>query len=295
MKNKILLFIHLLIVTIGSAQEFKSLIYFENDSISLELDLFLPKKMDTLKTPLVIYVHGGGFSNGKRKGGHLLAKHLADENIACASISYTLYMENKDFGCTGVLAEKIKAIQIAASQLWHATSYLIEQKNQIHIDPSKIFIAGSSAGAETVLHAAFWNRKQMQLFEPKLAPDFLYKGVISGAGAIMDLNLITTQNHIPLFVFHGDNDPLVPYDVAAHHYCAPNAPGWLMFFGSHAIAEHIQKLGGTSRLMTYIGGNHSIAGEHFYKKQEAVVDFITNILDGKKFNDHQIFTIDVEK
>jgi len=293
-RNVILIVLHL-VMAIGSTQEFETLTYFENDTISLELDLFLPPIKDSAKTPLVIYVHGGGFSTGSKKGGHLLAKHLVENNIACASIDYTLYMENKDFGCNGILAEKIKAIQIAANQLWHATAFLIEQQDQFHIDAKNIFIAGSSAGAETVLHAAFWDRKQMQLFEPKLAPDFLYKGVISGAGAIMDLNLITTQNHIPLFVFHGDKDPLVPYGVAAHHYCNPNAPGWLMFFGSHAIANHIQELGGTSRLMTYVGGNHSIAGEHFYKKQEAVVNFIANVLDDKRFNEHQIITADLHK
>ena len=100
-------------------QDFKSYNYFQYDTISLDLDLFLPKT-DTI-TPLVIYVHGGGFSGGDRTGGHNLAKYLVAQGVACASISYTLYMKGKNFSCEGITSEKVKAIQIAASQLWNAT------------------------------------------------------------------------------------------------------------------------------------------------------------------------------
>ena len=196
-------------------------------------------------------------------------------------------MKGKGFGCDVLLPEKVKAIQIAASQLWHATAKLVEQSGQYRIDTSEIFIAGSSAGAETVLHAAHWDREQMQIFEPALSPSFSYAGVISGAGAIMDLNLITEENMIPTMVFHGDADPLVPYGVAAHHFCPPNSPGWLMFFGSFAIAEHLQELGGTCHFTTFQGGGHSRAGAYFYQDQKPVGDFIESVLAGETFNLHR--------
>ena len=121
-----MLFLVCLCLTITvSAQDFQTHTYFTNDSISLDLDLFLPDLNSSEKTPLVIYVHGGGFKNGDRKGGHKLAKYLIGHNIACASITYTLYMKDKSFSCDGILSEKIRAIQIAASQLWNATAYLI--------------------------------------------------------------------------------------------------------------------------------------------------------------------------
>ncbi len=213
-----LLMASFLLTPMATAQEFQTLTYFKNDSISLDLDLFIPENEPSLNTPLLIYVHGGGFANGTRTRGHNLATFLIGQNIACASISYTLYMKDKSFGCDGILTEKIKAIQIAVSQLWHATAYLIEQSDQIHINPSQIFLAGSSAGAETVLHAVYWNRKQMQLYEPKLVPEFRYAGVIVGAGAIMDLNLITQENKIPLMAFHGDADPTVPFRFTRYDY-----------------------------------------------------------------------------
>ena len=58
------------------AQDFQTLNYFTYDTISLELDVLLPEQIDTRKTPLVIYVHGGGFKNGDREGGHAYARHL---------------------------------------------------------------------------------------------------------------------------------------------------------------------------------------------------------------------------
>lgn len=284
MKTTILLLAVVWLTSVMQAQDPFTFTYFSNDTISLELDLFVPENKTDELTPLVIYVHGGGFSQGDRYAGYELARYLNSRNIACATISYTLYMKDKSFGCDGILSEKIKAIQIAASQLWHATDFVIEHQGHFQIDTSQIFISGSSAGAETVLHAAYWDRLQMQYFDPVLFPSFKYAGVIAGAGAIMDLNLITSESKIPTMLFHGDADPLVPYGVASHHYCPPDASGWLMLFGSHAIANHLMDLGGCCQLTTFLEGDHSYAGAYFYQDQKPVADFINRILAGETFN-----------
>lgn len=284
MKTTILLLAVVWLTSVMQAQDPFAFTYFSNDTISLELDLFVPENKTDELTPLVIYVHGGGFSQGDRYAGYELARYLNSRNIACATISYTLYMKDKSFGCDGILSEKIKAIQIAASQLWHATDFVIEHQGHFQIDTSQIFISGSSAGAETVLHAAYWDRLQMQYFDPVLFPSFKYAGVIAGAGAIMDLNLITSESKIPTMLFHGDADPLVPYGVASHHYCPPDASGWLMLFGSHAIANHLMDLGGCCQLTTFLEGDHSYAGAYFYQDQKPVADFINRILAGETFN-----------
>jgi len=283
LKSKICFLIFLFASVGVIAQDFKTYTYFQQDTMNLELDLFLPEYSGEAKVPLVIYVHGGGFSGGNRGGGHKLGKYLAAQGIACASITYTLYMKGRNFSCGGVLSEKVKAIRIAADQLWHATDFLMDMSEEIDIDTTKIFIAGSSAGAETVLHAAYWNREQMQLFGPSLAPEFKYVGVISGAGAIMDLNLITPENMLPTMLFHGDADPTVPFGTAAHHYCSPDSPGWLMLFGSSSIAKHLAELGCSYQLTAFRNGTHRFAGVYFYQDQEHVADFIKKVLDGQEF------------
>ena len=262
--------------------------YFDSSRVKLELDLFLPElDLDTL-TPLVIFLHGGGFAGGERAHGHDLGRYLRTRGVATASISYSLYMKGKDFSCGGVTSEKVKAIQLAASELWHATAFMLDRTEEWAINPEQIFIAGSSAGGEAVLHAAYWDRAGMQYYYPALPSDFKYAGVISGAGAIMDINLITAETMMPTFLFHGDIDDLVPYRTAAHHYCPPNSTGWLMFFGSETICRHLQAMDGTAQLITFRGGGHEYAGHFFNQEQHRIYSFIERVLSGEKFVEFRV-------
>ena len=292
MKNKISIYSILLFGFLSalSAQDFQTLNYLKNDSTSLDLDLFVPKTIISNKIPLVIFVHGGGFSGGDRTAGHTFGKYLASKGYACATISYTLYMKGRDFGCNGILSEKIKAIRIATSDLWAATSYLVDNSEKWNIDTTNMYIAGSSAGAETVLHAAYWDYKRMNLFANSLSPTFKYAGLISGAGAIMDLNLITPKNLIPTMLYHGNADPTVPYATAAHHYCSCDKPGWLMLFGSYSIYNHIVGLNGSVQLNTFCGGNHRYNDYYMTTEIQTVLDFVENVKAGKKLQTHNIIS-----
>lgn len=270
------------------AQDYKTITYFVNDTLKLELDLFLPKAKSKEKLPLLIHVHGGGFAGGKRADGHHIASYAAQHGYAAASITYSLYMKDKDFSCGGILTEKIKAIQIAANQLQQAVVYFLNNKSEYNIDASKIFISGSSAGAETVLHAAYWKPEMMSLYPGKLPAGFQYAGIIEGSGAIMDLNLIAESNKLPFLGFHGSCDGTVPYGTAAHHYCPAGSSGWLMLFGSHSIFNHMLLLDGHSRLVTYCGGGHEYSDELFAKGQQVVVDFMDEVLKGDKHQEHSL-------
>jgi predicted esterase len=270
------------------AQEYTTITYYSNDTLQLDLDLFMPKNTTGKKLPLFIYVHGGGFSGGNRTWGYPACMYLTNNGFITATISYTLYMKNKSFSCDGILAEKVKAMQYGANQLWLATSYFLKNCDKYNIDTSKIFIAGSSAGAETVLHAAFWNYKTMNLYKNLLPDSFKYAGMVAGAGAIMDLNFITEKNKTPVLMFHGNSDILVPYANAAHHYCKPNTPGWLMFFGSYSIYNHLISLNGCTELVTFCGGGHEYSGWLFDKEPIYILNFLNDVIAGKKFQSHII-------
>ncbi|MFN8257778.1 MAG: alpha/beta hydrolase [Bacteroidales bacterium] len=283
----------ILLILLGFAQlvvsqDYTTITYFKDSKEELKLDLFIPPISGNQKVPLVIFVHGGGFSGGDRTSGHNFCKVLTQNGFAAASMSYTLYMKGKSFSCDGILTEKVKAIQLAVSQLWQATGYLIKHGEKFKIDTTKIFIAGSSAGAETVFHAAYWDRKLMSLYPDPLAEMFHYKGLVAGAGAIMDINLIRKENLIPMLMFHGNCDELVPYGTAPHHYCKTNAPGWLMLFGSYSIYRHVVDFGGGCSLITFCGGGHEYSGELFDANQILVVDFLKHVLAGDKIQDHTI-------
>ena len=280
-----LIFLCLFLVTqlVVIAQQFETITYLKGDTSSLSMDIFLPDDKGLKDFPLVIFVHGGGFSGGNRTAGHVFAKAMAASGIACASISYTLSRKGKGFDCNSSQADKIYTMQLASSETWQATRFLIENAGKYGFDSNKIFLAGSSAGAETVLHAAFLDRNKMNLHSNNLPDSFNYRGVISGAGAILDLNMITKSNAIPSFFFHGDQDPLVPYDKGAHHYCPPTAPGWMMLFGAKSIHEHLMALSTSTQFYAYPGGGHEIAGYLFDHEQEKIADFIKQVLEGGVF------------
>lgn len=270
------------------AQKKQTITYFKNDTLSLQLNLFLPEKASAKKLPLVLYVHGGGFSGGDRSAGDSPSKFLAQNGYAAATLSYTLYAKNKKYSCDGALPEKIKAFQHAVNDLWLATSFFIDNQEKYNIDTSKIFITGVSAGGETVLHAAFWDFKLMNMYSNTLPENFRYAGLISGAGAIMDLNLITAENKIPMMLFHGNGDQTVPYGTAAHHYCPTNATGWLMLFGSYSIYNDLIAKDGTVSLYTFCGGGHEYSGYLFEKDQKPMLDFLNDVMAGEKFQNHTI-------
>ncbi|MEO8532466.1 MAG: alpha/beta hydrolase fold domain-containing protein, partial [Flavobacterium sp.] len=202
-KNLFLLFLIFSLTNVIHAQEVKTMTYFQNDTLQLDLDLYVPQRKSGDKIPLVIFAFGGGFSGGERTSEKEFGMFMAKNGYAVASISYSLYMKGKDFGCKGVLTEKIKAIQIGVSDMWQATSYLIENADKYNLDTSKIFISGISAGAEIGFHATYWDYKLMNLYKNNLPENFRYKGFMGGSGAIMDINLITKEKAIPMLLAHG--------------------------------------------------------------------------------------------
>jgi predicted peptidase len=270
------------------AQKMQTLTYFQNDTLKLDLDLFVPDKKTDGKLPLVLFVHGGGFAGGERQNNYAFCKYLAQHGYASATITYTLYMKNKKFSCDGALTEKIRAFQFGANDLWQATSFFIANSEKYGIDTSKIFISGSSAGAETILHAAYWDKDLMKIYPLSLPQNFKYAGLISGSGAIMDLNLITDKNLIPMFFFHGNGDSTVPYGTASHHYCKTDASGWLMLFGSYSIYNYAKEKNGMVELYTFCGGGHEYSAALFEKDQQYVVDFLDDVVAGKKTQSHTI-------
>jgi predicted esterase len=288
MKIKIIVAFLLFNLSVSSpkSQEYQTIQYFTNDSINLSLDLFLPKTPVKSKIPLFIYVHGGGFSAGNRTIGHPICKYLSQNGYAAASISYTLYMKGKNFGCKGILSEKLKTIQIAVNQLWQATQFFIKNQDKYLIDTGKIFIGGSSAGGTTALQAAFWDYSEKNIYKTQLPDTFRYAGVISGAGALLDINLIKKEKTIPVMLWHGTCDVLVPYAKGTHHSCPSNSTGWLLMFGSYSIYNQIIELNENASLTTFCGGTHSYHNKLFETEKPLIKDFMDKVLKGIKIQEH---------
>lgn len=243
----------------------------QDNKDSLEFDFYKPTAIIE-KTPLLIYMHGGGFSGGQRDDGNAIqfANQMARRGYAVASISYRLIMKKKGFGCTTTAQDKINAFNTAAEDLSYAIKHFIENDTIYNIDANKVIVSGTSAGAEAVLHMAY-------VYQNTILPkDFKLSGVIGFAGAVTTLDHINASTAIPTLLFHGTNDNLVPYHIAAHHYCKPEDPGYLILYGSRAIADRLKGLGKPYYLFSINGGTHSWSGIPLNRCITEVTDFLYN-------------------
>jgi para-nitrobenzyl esterase len=235
----------------------------------VKLDFYRPKKVKGM-LPLLIYVHGGGFSGGKRNDENTVnfASNMAARGYAVAAISYRLTMKTLGFGCTTKSEDKIGAFNKASEDISIAVQYLLKNKSKFEINTNKVVLIGTSAGAEAILNLVYvYNDKRL----PK---NFKFAGLISMAGAVTSLENITKETAIPTQLFHGTSDQLVPYAIAPHHYCKTEDAGYLLLYGSRAIANKLKKLKTSYYLYTVDEGDHSWSSRPMFQCTKEIIDFL---------------------
>jgi acetyl esterase/lipase len=111
--------------------------YAATDNPRQRLDLYLPKGAATdAKLPLVVFIHGGGWQGGDKRAGLMLLPLVQSQQYALASVGYRL---------TG---EAIWPAQIHDCKA--AIRWLRANAVTYGIDPTRIGVAGSSAGGHLV-------------------------------------------------------------------------------------------------------------------------------------------------
>jgi len=247
--------------------------YSTKEGENLDLDIYIPEYDSATTRPTIIFVHGGGFSEGQRDHKRIkeFSNKLAGYGYVVASISYRLTRKDEPsgFGCDCPANDKLNTFYSAVEDVQDATFFLIQNREQFGIDPQKIILAGSSAGAEAILNTAYQPPFCYGLDSGPVS----YAGVIGMAGAIPDTTVIYEESAVPSLLFHGTNDKLVPYGTAPHHYCTEDNPGYLILHGSHTIAGKLNKLEVPCWLHTTCGGGHELASTPLQKYFNEIVDF----------------------
>lgn len=247
--------------------------YAYKDGKSLDLDVYFPMNDNQTNRPLIFYVHGGGFSGGKRNdpGIQIFCKKLAKHGYVVSSITYRLTRQGTatEFGCDCPAVDKLNTFNKAVEDLQDATFFMIKNREKMGIDPQRIILSGSSAGAETVLNTAYQPPYCYGLDSGPVS----YAGVISMAGAIPDTSRIFKESAVPSLLFHGTCDNLVPYATAPHRHCTKEQAGYLVIHGGYTIAEKLKKLGTPYWLYTYCNAAHEIAGKPMTANFNEIIDF----------------------
>ena len=146
--------------------------------------LFLPDSTEVY--PLVIYIHGGGFTGGTRdvvlsnEGRRADIKYFLERGIAYASIDYRLLPTD---------TEDTEGVIKPLNDSKRALQFIRHHADVLHVEPSKVVLTGGSAGAGTSL----WLATRSDMADPDAVDPVLQASTrvcaaaISGSQATYDL------------------------------------------------------------------------------------------------------------
>ncbi|AOL93286.1 alpha/beta hydrolase [Porphyrobacter sp. LM 6] len=222
-------------------------------SIPLFVDIYRPQASCDAPRPTVVYVHGGGFVGGTRKGGNVeaIAQELAARGINLLSISYRLQGDNpvissefaqfeRDFQLLNTTepSARVTAFTAAVEDATKALRWAVDNAGAYCIDPQRFGVWGGSAGAFTVMHVAY-SLDEYAIPRPPVRVAVDYWG---GHFRVADLE----AGEPPLFVMHGTADSTVPYLRATE------------------LTNRAQAVGVPFTLYSIIGGEHDFNGSGFF-------------------------------
>jgi len=219
-----------------------------------KLDLYLPPAQGS-PAPLVINIHGGGWNKGTKESQSGFSAFFK-KGYAVANIEYRL---------------TAKATAPAAVEDTRcALIYLISHAKQLHIDANKIVIMGASSGGHLALMGGLlendhlfdgnckgtenikvaaiidkygitdvWDWGYGKLKTSKSATSWLGAKALDQAFAKSVSPLFQVKKTSPpVFIVHGDADPIVPYEQSV------------------ALKARLDELGVKNELITVKGGLH---------------------------------------
>lgn len=240
-------------------------------SQNLYLDVFEPTGDTLQKRPLVILAFGGAFLIGTKDDADIQAAcdSLAHLGYVTASIQYRLGL-NPSNAQSGE-----RAVYRAAQDYSAAVRYFKQFANQYKIDTNAIFVGGASAGGFAAMHMAYGEedeRPASSFGQGGLFPmpdlgcfdcsgnaynySHRVRGVLNMWGAIGYLNWIE-PNDPPIVSFHGDMDPLVPYNEGYPFTVGATLP---YVYGSVKITERMQQVGIYNEFYSYQSAIHQLWG-----------------------------------
>ncbi|MBP7184833.1 MAG: alpha/beta hydrolase fold domain-containing protein [Saprospiraceae bacterium] len=292
-------------VSQNSIDEFNDPLFQEN----LALWVFYPHLPTSVKRPLILLIHGGGFIGGSKNDFYQQAKSLAELGFVCATIDYRLCKRTDCLQFTAI-ANTIPELAItqicnvsfpnslipsgyvAVIDAFNALRYLKENASLYHIDTENIIVGGTSAGGWTALNMAFLDQDEAALINSNLQstwgainPTSGIKGVIAMGGAIYDTNFIDSDEKTPVFILHGTCDPVIYYQHAQPYMCQD----YQKVYGGGSVALRLQENGNPFYLYTVENGGHQIFGDNW--KIEMLHYIKSTMLCGAQQSKHVIETI----
>ena len=113
------------------------------NNLTPKMDIYLPPNASaTKRQPLLVMIHGGGYSSGDKNAWQNEAYTYSRAGYICASLNYRL---TQNGGNQDSLL-RLYAIQCALEDIQNAIRFLKKNANTYFIDTSRVVVFGGSAG-----------------------------------------------------------------------------------------------------------------------------------------------------
>ena len=208
-------------VTKTAAVTYGSAVNQQGVTQTLKMDIYRPTGDTDTHRPAVVLVHGGSFSGGDRNEVDIVdqANVFAKKGYVTASIDYRLgspgCSQPSDPSCPAAIVDAQHDAQAAVRFFRrYATTY--------GVDPTRIAVSGTSAGAITALLVGYHSDDPGDSGNPGYSS--AVRGAMSLSGAAI-FNSVIGPGDAPALDFHGTADPLVPYKWAKSTQAAAQAAG----------------------------------------------------------------------
>ena len=278
-KHTLFLLLLLPVLLLAKTPQLKTYTFANRDKQPLKMDVYTNHKdsATSIKQPCLMFVFGGGFKEGTRDDG-LYKKYFnyfANKGFTVVSIDYRLGMKGAKAPSMLNYKPMEHSIAIAVEDLYAATNYLLKNADKMNIDPTKIIISGSSAGAITVLQADYEKRNNFESTKT-LSPKFQYAGVIAFSGSIFSHEGTPSYpiTPAPTLLFHGSADNLVPYNNTRFFHIG--------MFGSNTLAKEFRKNEYPYLFYSMEGEGHDVSEYPMTDFLPEIEQFITDYVINKK-------------
>ncbi len=199
-------------ITYGSAPDLSG------NPVTLTLDMYEPTSDTQTGRPAIVLVHGGSFIGGNSKQGGVvkLAKAFAQRGYVAVSINYRLLGTGEQCGQEDPPSPACTTAVLAAQHDAQAAVRWLRANATIYgIDPARIAIEGTSAGAGTAIAVA------VNSTDPGTSGNPGYSSKVEAAMAISAdwphslASAYFDAADSPIQMFNGTADTVVPFASAA--------------------------------------------------------------------------------
>jgi para-nitrobenzyl esterase len=197
------------------------------DSLQLVMDIYMPVGDSLTNRPVMVCAHGGFFMFGNNNYPDIvpICEDFARMGYVAVSISYRLGLDNW-FNLQESLQEAVfRGVHDGKAAVRFLRKTHAEDENPYGIDPDRIMLGGSSAGAFIALHAAYVEVEEIPDYidvtqpglqggleglsgNPGYSSDVL--SIFSMSGAIGSAGWMDAGD-VPVVSTHGTSDNTVPF------------------------------------------------------------------------------------